>query len=100
MSEFVLKNYYEKFCFLNHYPEKKLSDYVHLFEGYGYTLEKDKKSLAFGKLIEKKNISVPARDELLTKNSLDAFFDIYYQRSSLESDSIFFDEFSQNYKEF
>ena len=100
MNEFYLKNLYEKFCFLNHYPERKLSDNLDIFESYGYTLAPDTNSLAFGKIIEKKHYQIPERDDILEKDSLEVFFNCFFESSNLEVDSIFFDEIQEEYKGF
>ena len=43
LSERDLKNYYEKFCFLNHHIELSLSDPsgLSIIEQYGFTLVDD-----------------------------------------------------------
>ena len=89
MKEKYLKNYYEKFCFLNDLLELKLSnpENVIKFEKYGYTLKDDiTESITFRKIVRKKIQKIPSRHILLKSDSFDIFFKTFYNVTNIEED--------------
>ena len=105
MKESSLKNYYEKFCFLNGLTEKQLSDAENLkkFEEYGYELidEVETQSKAFTRM---QLIEEPADVEKATvmksEDALDTFIKLCVRSTNAETDTEFLDEFAEKFNLF
>ncbi len=100
MKEYTLKMLYEKFCFLNHYPERALLDNNKIFQSYGYHLVPDTEAIAFLNLVERKNIRFPSQNEITSRTRLEIFdliFSCVYERSNIDTDFVYFDEIESSY---
>lgn len=77
IKERDLKELYEKFCFMNHFTEKSLSEYSYiqlLKEEYGYVFQvDDNQSQVFNKIAEKKFQSQPTEQDIVRVDSIKLF---------------------------
>ena len=100
LKERVLKDQYEKFCFLNNYSEMRLSDNVQIFETYGFTFIEDDESNAFTGLYERKIKQEIDISILTVDNSFEVFLGAYYEITHIDEDVEWMDEIEQNYSVF
>ena len=100
MKERVLKDNYEKFCFLNSYSEMRLSDNLQIFEKYGFTFMDDDESTAFTGLYERKIKQEVDFSALTPENSFELFLMANYQITHIDEDVEWIDEIEFHYSEF
>ena len=104
MKERVLKNYYEKFCFLNGLTEKGLSDSENMkkIEEYGYELidEEEVLSKAFTKMQLLEDTVEIDKNSLDNMDSLDVFITNCVKTTNSETDTEFIDEFIEKFNVF
>ena len=108
MKEKDLKNYYEKFCFINGLIERQLSEEENLkkFKEYGFDLVDDVENLSrcftFMQIDEKKiqdsKINIDSLGNY--ENSLDFFIDTFVTNTKSETDTEFLDDFIEKYENF
>lgn len=77
MSDKKLKNYYEKFCFLNHMIESDLSteeSNKYLLRKFGFNYKPSREeSDVFTNIVIKNKQSKPSVEQLDTKDSMDLY---------------------------
>lgn len=104
MRERTLKNYYEKFCFLNGLTEKQLSDPENLkkFEVYGYELLEEDEALskAFTKMQLLEEVPELDKASLTNQDSLELFISTCVKATNAETDNEFVDEFIEKFNLF
>jgi len=104
MKEKVLKNYYEKFCFLNGLIEKQLSDSENKkkFNDYGFDLidEEDTQCKAFTK-IQILDEEFPFNlNEVADMDPLEVFIQYNVKETNADTDTEFLDEFIEKFNYF
>lgn len=104
IKERDLKDLYQQYCFLNHFPEEELnSKYMVklLKDKYGYIFENDEDhSQVFVKLIEKNKKLIPNQKDIGRVDSLKLFISCYYSVTGLESDTEWVEDFKNKYNKF
>ena len=104
MKERILKNNYEKFCFLNGLTEKQLSDSENLkkIEEYGYELidEEENLSKVFTKMQLLEEIPDLDPNTLNNEDSLEIFINNCVKTTNAETDTEYIDEFTEKFNLF
>ena len=102
MKEKTLKNYYEKFCFLNGLTEKQLSDEANMkkFNEYGFELIDDGENLIKAFTMMQINEKVVVDLSSNFENSLELFIESCVKNTKSETDTEYVDEFNEKYEEF
>ena len=103
IKERPLKSYYEKFCFLNNYPERSLSDSKaqKILKDYDFELiNDDKECEAFTRLIQIQDIPALDFSELRDKDPLEMFFKNYYRTTNNDLDYVYCDDFKNEFDGF
>lgn len=94
---------YEKFCFLNNFTERTISDQEgqDMLGNYCFALQNDKQtSQVFTKLVTKSKSLTPTIEQLDQKGSIELFINCQYDITNLETDVEWYEDFEENYKEF
>ena len=104
MKEKNLKNYYEKFCFLNGLTEKQLSDNENQtkFNDYGFDLvdETDNLSQAFTKMQIYEKEQELDFSSIANQDPLELFINTCIQSTNSDTDTEYIDEFIEKFNSF
>ncbi|KRX01782.1 hypothetical protein PPERSA_00155 [Pseudocohnilembus persalinus] len=104
IKEKTLKDLYEKFCYLNHFVEVRLSDkkvIQYLKQKYNYKFVPDHAAnQLFLKIAKRRKIQLFSSEQLKQGNSLENFLKINYEITGRETDDVWVEQLHQEYTNF